>query len=92
VGDGPAAGAGAAGETVPGAGADGATTGAAGPAGLEGEACLSVQVSRPSLLKLIPPKVLEATGSSVLAGILLGIRNRVGQQLVDDFRSWCASA
>jgi hypothetical protein len=65
---------------------------AAGPAGLEGEACLSVQVSRPSLLKLIPPKVLEATGSSVLAGILLGIRNRVGQQLVDDFRSWCASA
>jgi hypothetical protein len=58
------------------------------PIGLEGEASLSVSVSRPSLLKLIPSKVLEATGRSVLASILLGIRNRVGQQLLADFQSW----
>jgi len=57
--------------------------------GLEGEASLSVTVSQPPLLKLIPPRILEATGHSVLAGILLGIRNRVSQQLLADFRSWC---
>jgi hypothetical protein len=57
--------------------------------GLTGEASLSVTVSQPPLLKLIPPRILEATGHSVLAGILLGIRNRVGQQLLGDFRHWC---
>lgn len=58
--------------------------------GLEGEASLAVQVSRPPLLRLIPPTVLEATGRSVLSAILLGIRKRVGQQLVADFHAWCA--
>ena len=57
--------------------------------GLEGEACLSVNVSQPPMLRLIPPAILEATGRSVLAGILLGIRNRVGQQLLNDFQQWC---
>lgn len=56
--------------------------------GLEGEASLSVSVSQPPLLKLIPVSILEATGRSVLAGILLGIRNRVGQQLLADFQRW----
>ncbi|MFM7635599.1 MAG: DUF1997 domain-containing protein [Cyanobacteriota bacterium] len=60
-----------------------------GEKGLEGEATLGVEVSQPPLLKLIPAKVLEATGRSLLAGILLGIKTRVGQQLVDDFRDWC---
>ncbi|MEB3350740.1 MAG: DUF1997 domain-containing protein [Cyanobacteriota bacterium] len=62
----------------------------AGPQGLEGEAELAVQVSQPPLLRLIPTKVLEATGRSVLNGILLGIRSRVGQQLLADFRRWRA--
>ena len=57
--------------------------------GLEGEATLAVAVSQPPLLKLIPAKVLEATGQSLLAGILLGIKNRVAQQLLDDFQLWC---
>ena len=61
----------------------------AGATGLEGDATLGVQVSQPPLLKLIPPKVLEATGRSLLSGILLGIKTRVGHQLVDDFRDWC---
>lgn len=56
--------------------------------GLEGEASLAVSVSRPTLLRLIPEAVLEATGRSVLSGILLGISNRVGQQLLEDFRDW----
>jgi hypothetical protein len=65
---------------------------AAADGGLTGEASLSVTVSRPTLLKVIPPKVLEATGRSVLGGILLGIRTRVSQQLLGDFQSWCRSS
>ena len=57
--------------------------------GLNGEACLAVSVSQPSLLRLIPVKVLEATGRSLLAGILLGIKTRVQQQLLHDFEAWC---
>jgi hypothetical protein len=57
--------------------------------GLEGEATLAVSVSQPPLLKLVPPRVLEATGRSVLRGILLGMRNRVRQQLLLDFHQWC---
>ncbi len=58
-------------------------------AGLAGEAALAVSVSQPSLLKLVPTGVLEATGRSLLAGILLGIKTRVGQQLLGDFERWC---
>jgi len=56
--------------------------------GLQGEATLAVSVSQPSLLRLIPVGVLEATGRSLLAGILLGIKTRVGQQLLNDFKQW----
>ena len=59
--------------------------------GLEGEALLGVPVSQPPLLKLIPKKILESTGHSVLNGILLGIKARVQQQLVKDFTAWCSS-
>jgi hypothetical protein len=59
--------------------------------GLEGEATLAVNVSQPPLLKLVPPRVLEATGRSVLSGILLGMRNRVRLQLLNDFEQWCKS-
>ena len=57
--------------------------------GLEGEALLGVTVSQPSLLRLIPKKILESTGHSVLNGILLGIKTRVQQQLIKDFTNWC---
>jgi hypothetical protein len=33
--------------------------------------------------------MLEATGRSLLAGILLGIKTRVQQQLLNDFEVWC---
>ncbi len=58
------------------------------PRGLQGEAMLSVEVSQPSLLRLIPKRVLESTGESILNGILLTIKGRVGRQLVADFESW----
>ena len=44
------------------------------PDGLQGHAHLSVSVSQPSLLKLIPKRVLESTGESILSGILIGIK------------------
>ena len=56
--------------------------------GFEGEALLGVSVSQPPLLKLVPKKILESTGHSVLNGILLGIKSRVQQQLVKDFLNW----
>jgi len=46
-------------------------------------------VSQPPLLRLIPRKVLESTGESILNGILLTIKGRVGRQLVGDFQQWC---
>ena len=57
--------------------------------GLEGEALLGVSVSQPPLLKLVPKKILESTGHSVLNGILLGIKSRVQKQLIKDFVNWC---
>ena len=62
---------------------------AATDVGLEGEALLGVSVSQPPLLKLVPRKILESTGHSVLNGILLGIKSRVQKQLVKDFLDWC---
>ena len=59
------------------------------PSGLEGEALLGVTVSQPHLLRLIPPKMLEKTGQSILNGILLGIKARVQKQLIVDFNNWC---
>ena len=43
-----------------------------------------------NILKLIPKKILESTGHSVLNGILLGIKTRVQQQLIKDFTNWCS--
>lgn len=57
--------------------------------GLSGMASLTVQVSQPSLLRLIPKAMLESTGTSILSGILVGIKGRVGQQLITDFNNWC---
>ena len=57
--------------------------------GLEGEALLGVKVSQPPLLRLIPPRILESTGQSILNGILLGIKGRVTHQLIQDFKEWC---
>ena len=56
--------------------------------GLQGEAKLGVNVSQPPLLKLIPRRVLESTGESILNGILMTIKGRVGRQLVRDFHEW----
>ena len=61
------------------------------PTGLVGDASLAVQVSQPALLRLIPRRLIESTGESILSGILIGIKARVGQQLLSDFHRWCSS-
>lgn len=61
------------------------------PTGLVGDASLAVQVSQPALLRLIPRRLIESTGESILNGILIGIKGRVGQQLLSDFYLWCNS-
>jgi len=60
--------------------------------GLKGDASLAVAVSRPPLLRLISQRVLEATGHTILNGILVGIKGRVGHQLLRDFRCWCSQS
>ena len=60
--------------------------------GLQGEATLGVNVSQPPLLRLIPKRVLESTGESILNGILITIKGRVGRQLIKDFQAWCRQA
>ena len=60
--------------------------------GLQGEAKLGVNVSQPPLLKLIPRRVLESTGESILNGILMTIKGRVGRQLMRDFEDWSLQA
>jgi hypothetical protein len=60
----------------------------ASDSGLKGLATLGVAVSQPPLLRLIPRRVLESTGESILNGILLTIKGRVGRQLVADFHQW----
>ena len=61
----------------------------AGRSGLTGQANLGVQVSQPPLLRFIPKHALEKTGESALKGLLLTIKDRVGQQLIRDFLDWC---
>ncbi|GCE64555.1 hypothetical protein OMCYN_00471 [cyanobiont of Ornithocercus magnificus] len=57
--------------------------------GLTGQADLGVQVGQLPLLRFIPKHILEKTGESVLNGLLLTIKGRVGQQVLKDFLSWC---
>ena len=45
-------------------------------------------MTQPAVLRLIPTRLLESTGESLLNGILLTIKGRVGQQLIQDFQSW----
>ena len=44
-------------------------------------------MTQPAVLRLIT-RLLESTGESLLNGILLTIKGRVGQQLIQDFQSW----
>lgn len=55
---------------------------------LLGKADLIVQVETPPALKLVPEQVLQTTGKAFLNGILLTIKSRLENQLVQDYRRW----
>ncbi|MEM7063460.1 MAG: DUF1997 domain-containing protein [Cyanobacteria bacterium P01_B01_bin.77] len=55
---------------------------------LLGKADLIVQVETPPALKLVPEQVLKTTGKAFLNGILLTIKSRLENQLVQDYRRW----
>ena len=56
---------------------------------LVGEAALAVEVKRPPILSMIPHRVLQASGRRILINMIGGIRARVAQQIIPDFKTWC---
>jgi Protein of unknown function (DUF1997) len=56
-----------------------------------GQAYLQVEVDLPSAFKLTPKVLLETTGNGILNGILLTIKQRLGQQLIADYRQWATA-
>ena len=55
---------------------------------LRGQADLTVQIEIPAPLKLIPEPVLRTSGEAFLNGILLTVKSRLEQKLVQDYRCW----
>ena len=55
---------------------------------LNGKADLYVGINVPPPFNLTPKVVIDATGNSLLKGILKGIQQRLKQQLVADYQRW----
>ncbi len=55
---------------------------------LRGKADLKVQVEVPPALKLLPKPVLDSSAKTFLNGILLTIKHRLEQQLLQDYYNW----
>lgn len=58
---------------------------------LKGEVNLEVKVELPYPLNLTPKPLLETTGNSLLASVLLTIKQRLMTQLLSDYRQWARS-
>ena len=55
---------------------------------LRGQANLMVSVDLPPALKFTPKKLVERTGSSLLNGILITMKQRLMRQLINDYSDW----
>lgn len=55
---------------------------------LDGLANLSVEVDLPPAFWITPRPLLEASGNSLLKGILLTMKQRLSKQLLADYTSW----
>ena len=55
---------------------------------LKGKADLKVQVELPLPFSLTPKPIVEATGNGLLKSVLLTIKQRLLQQLLDDYKNW----
>ncbi|NJK40760.1 MAG: DUF1997 domain-containing protein [Acaryochloridaceae cyanobacterium SU_2_1] len=59
---------------------------------LIGKGDVSVELELPPLFALTPRPILEATSQSLLQGIFLTFKQRLGHQLVTDYRQWAATS
>ncbi|MBW4527176.1 MAG: DUF1997 domain-containing protein [Phormidium tanganyikae FI6-MK23] len=57
---------------------------------LKGQADLVVQVELPPPFSFMPRPLLETAGNSLLMSVLSTIKQRLLQQLLDDYRNWVA--
>lgn len=55
---------------------------------LKGKADLKVQVELPLPFSLTPKPIVEATGNGLLKSVLLTIKQRLLQQLLEDYKNW----
>jgi hypothetical protein len=55
---------------------------------LAGSGDLKVSVVLPPIFWMTPQPILEAAGHSLLQGILLSFKQRLGHQLISDYRQW----
>ncbi len=58
---------------------------------LEGGGDLKVGVELPPLFWMTPKPILEAAGHSLLQGILMTFKQRIGQQLISDYQRWAGT-
>ncbi len=58
---------------------------------LKGRADLEVQVELPPALQFTPRPLLEAAGNSLLASVLMTIKQRLMHQLLVDYRRWAST-
>lgn len=59
-----------------------------GPTQLMGKGDVSVHVELPPLFWMTPQPILEAAGQRILQGIFLTFKQRLGNQLVNDYLQW----
>ncbi len=58
---------------------------------LEGGGDLRVGVELPPLFWMTPKSILETAGHSLLQGILLTFKQRIGHQLIADYQEWAGT-
>lgn len=62
------------------------------PTQLMGKGDVSVNVELPPLFWMTPKPILEAAGQSILQGIFLTFKQRLGHQLVNDYLEWAGTS
>ena len=63
-----------------------------GPTQLMGAGDVSVNVELPPLFWMTPKSILESAGQSLLQGIFLTFKQRLGHQLVNDYLQWAGTS
>lgn len=58
---------------------------------LRGQANLGVGVDLPQAMKLTPKPLMERTGSGLLNGILITLKQRLMRQLIKDYVAWAST-